>query len=111
MIGQTSRFFIGGIVLTSLLVSGCSSSSSSSSDSQEIFFSDYAMTINKNFTALPLEGIDDYRLHGSVLATYSIPSPSPDFFEKNIIISQDTLGNLPFDDYVNQSLAGIKRTR
>lgn len=91
------------------LLAGCWSSSSSSNN-QTIFFSDYMMTVNEWFVSIPIEQISDRRLNWSLIAAYSIPTPSSEFFEKNIIISQDTLGNLSLDDYVTEAVAWIQTT-
>lgn len=68
------------------------------------------MTINERFSIIPVQGINDNRIQNSIIAAYSIASPNKDFFEKNIVISQDVLGTLSFEDYVNQSIAGIRKT-
>lgn len=99
------------ICLGILLLSGCWSSwSTSSSDSQDIYFSDYMMTINKGFLPIQSDQLTDHRLQGSLIAAYSIPRPTSDYFEKNIVIAQDVLWSFTLQRYVSDAIAGIAKT-
>lgn len=103
------RFILVVIATSLIFVSWCWSSSSTTT-SQEVFFSDYSMTINKNFISLDTNSIADRRLNGPIIAAYSMPTTLENVFEKNIIIIQDDLWVFDLEGYVNQSIGGIQKT-
>ena len=74
-------------------------------------FSDYIIDINKSFVALSPNTISNRRLNSSIIASYSMPTSLDNVFEKNIIILKDTLWILGLEWYVDQSIAGIQKTR
>ena len=107
-----NRTFFGiCIFIISLLLTGCGSSSSSpSSNTQDVFFSYYTMKISSKFQSILLENTSNRKLSDRLIGAYSIPTSSKDYFEKNIVLYEDALGNVSFENYINQSLSAIDKT-
>lgn|GEM_PF-5187932 len=69
------------------------------------------MELSDKFMPLSSAVANSDGLANSPLYAYSVPTPSDDFFEKNIIISEDSLNNLSLQHYVQESLSAIRSTR
>ncbi len=94
-----------------LFFSGCGSANQDIvSDSQTIVWDRFSMLIDQRFISTDITTLISPVLRQSIIQAYSIPSPSSDFFEKNIIISRESLTNVDIAQYAHDVADAIQQT-
>ena len=97
------------IMLMTFLM-GCGSDTGTA-EWQSITRDQFTMTIDKRFAPADISSLINPSLRQSIIQAYSIPSPSSDFFEKNIIISREWWSpSLDLAQYANDVSNAIQQT-
>ncbi len=90
---------------------GCSSSTNTlPSDGQVISWDAFTMIIDQRFISTDIASLVNPILRQSIIQAYSIPSPSSEFFEKNIILSRESFVGIDLSDYANNVADSIQQT-
>ena len=99
-----SMLILWGLVL---LLWGCGGNN----DGQLITFGDYVMTIDERFVALDPSRIENTKSVWSIIEAYTFPAPTPERFEKNIVVARLwLLGEDTLWRYAGDLIKSIKKT-
>ncbi len=94
-----------------LFFSGCGSTNQDIvSDSQTIVWDRFSMVIDQRFISTDITTLINPVLRQSIIQAYSIPSPSSEFFEKNIIISRESSPSADLTEYAHDVAYAIQQT-
>ena len=66
------------------------------------------MTINKGFLPIQSDQLTDHRLQSSLIAAYSIPRPTSDYFEKNIELIQNRFCDWDIEKWIKVKYKKIR---
>lgn len=91
------RFIALSIGLTGIFLAGCGLVGTQSEEGQEIMRDQFSMRIDERFGLADISRLINPSLRPSLIQAYSIPSPSSEFFEKNIIISREASASSALD--------------
>lgn len=98
-------------LVTILCLAGCGSSSDSVDEGgQSIARDGFAMRIDERFITADISRLINSALRSTLIQAYSIPSPSSDFFEKNIIISREASPDQDLASYATDVSEAIRQT-
>lgn len=70
----------------------------------------FTMRIDERFTIADISSLISSTLRPTLVQAYSIPSPSSEFFEKNIIISREASPKQDLAEYANDVSDAIRQT-